>query len=53
MTELEQLKSEYIAKFGGYPSFLLRGASEDYVVGQLKKAIQSGKEIEAPDDSDY
>ena len=53
MTDIEKVKADYIAKFGGYPSFLLRGASDEYVIEQLTKAIKSGKELEAPDDSDY
>ena len=54
MSELELLKQAYIEKFGGYPHFLLRGADESYIIAELKKALSTGKEIEAPDpDSDY
>lgn len=53
MSELEKLQEQYIDKFGGYPYPLLRGAAEDYVIAQIKKALETGQEIEAPDDADY
>jgi hypothetical protein len=54
MTDLEKLKNAYVEKFGGYPHFLLRGASDEYVAEQLKKALDSGQEITADDpDADY
>ena len=53
MTQLEQLKQEYIAKFGGYPYPLFRGASDDHIIAELKKALAAGKEVEPPDESDY
>lgn len=54
MTELEKLQQAYIDKFGGYPNPLLRGASEEYIIAALKKALETGKEIEAEDnDADY
>ena len=53
MTDLEKLKNQYIDMFGGYPSFLLSGASDDFVVDALRKAIDSGQELTVDDDADY
>lgn len=53
MSQLETLIEQYIAKFGGYPYPLFRGASDDYIISTLKKALESGKEIEPPDEADY
>ncbi len=54
MNNLEKAKEGYIKKFGGYPSFLLQGAEDAYIIEQLSKAIETGKELEAPDpDADY
>ena len=54
MSKVETLKQEYIKKFGGYPSFLLQGADEEYIIDELSKALEAGKEIEAPDpDAEY
>ena len=54
MNELEKAKERYIEKFGGYPLFLLRGLPDDEIIKQLNAAVESGNEIEAPDDgSDY
>lgn len=45
----EEAKKKYIKKFGGYPSFLLMGADEDFAREVLEKCLKSGKELE-PDD---
>ena len=52
MSDLEKVKQQYIDKFGGYPAFLLMGASDDYIIEALSKAIASGQELTAADDED-
>lgn len=44
-----EAKAAYIAKFGGYPSFLLMGASDEEIVAALEPCLETGKELEAPD----
>lgn len=51
---LEEVKEAYIKKFGGYPSFLLMGASDEEIIDLLTKCLKSGKELEPQfDDGDY
>lgn len=49
----EKAKKIYINKFGGFPEFLLMGASDKEVIEAIKEALKSGKEIEALTDRDY
>ena len=49
MTRIEEVKAKYIEMFGGYPAFLLMGASDDEIIQELTPCIESGKELEAPD----
>lgn len=51
---VEEAIELYSNKFGGYPSFLMMGAKDEYVINTIIKAIESGKEIVAEhDDKDY
>lgn len=45
MTRDEAIE-KYTEKFGGYPHFLLMGASDEYVVKRVEESIRTGKEIE-------
>lgn len=50
----EQAVAAYIERFGGWPSFLMAGASDDAVVFEVRHALRTGREIEADDPSaDY
>lgn len=51
MTE-EQAINAYKERFGGFPYFLMMGASEEKIVEKVMKALESGEEIEAEND-DY
>lgn len=50
MKEVDKVISKYEEMFGGYPAYLLMGASDDEVVAALQPCIESGKEYEAPDE---
>lgn len=51
---LQETREKYISMFGGYPSFLLMGADEEYELEVLSACIESGKELEADtNNSDY
>lgn len=53
MTKDEAIRA-YEAKYGGVPSFLLMGASDEYIVNALTKCLDTGRELEADDpDADY
>lgn len=53
MTKDEAIKA-YVERFGGYPAFLLMGATDDEIVSELTECLKTGKELEAPDpDADY
>lgn len=49
---VDEVKAKYIEMFGGYPSFLLMGADDDYIIEKLTQCIESGTELEPenPDD---
>lgn len=50
----DEVMKAYEEKFGGIPSFLLMGASDEYIVDTLTKCLETGKELEAEDpDDDY
>ena len=42
----EEAIAAYTEKFGGFPYFLMMGASDEAVIKAVKKALKSGKEIE-------
>ena len=46
---VEEVEEEYIEMFGGYPYFLLMGASDDYIIEKLSECIKTGKKLEPPD----
>ena len=50
MTRDEAIKA-YEETFGGFPYFLLMGASDDEVVYRVRRALVRNKEIE-PDETD-
>ena len=45
MTRKEAI-DKYVDKFGGWPFFLMMGTSDEYVVQQVEKALETGEEIE-------
>ena len=54
MSEVEKVKQAYINRFGGYPSFLLMGASDEYIIEKLSECLETGKELEPEDpEADY
>ena len=54
MMTAQEARDAYIARFGGFPEFLFMGASDVEIVSAVKKAIETGKEIEAADmEADY
>lgn len=54
MKQVDKVIAEYEKRFGGYPAFLLMGASDEEIIEALEPCIKSGKEYEAPNpDADY
>lgn len=49
---VQEVKDKYIEMFGGYPSFLLMGATDEEIVAQLTKCIETGQELEPEDEED-
>lgn len=50
----EEAKARYIEEFGGFPEFLFMGADENEVMPFIRRALDTGREIEASDDgNDY
>lgn len=45
MTREEAIEA-YTDKFGGFPYFLMMGASDEAVITAVEKALKSGEEIE-------
>jgi len=43
----EDAEAAYSERFGGFPSFLLMGAPDDAVVGEVRHALRTGRPIEA------
>lgn len=37
----------YEERFGGFPEYLLMGASDEYVIWQVRRALRLGREITA------
>ena len=52
MTRQEAI-DKYTERFGGFPTYLFMGASDEYVVWQVQKALRTGKEIEAEEGKVY
>lgn len=50
----EELIKEYEKQFGGFPYYLFLGASDEFVISAIEKALQDDKEISNKDTSiDY
>ncbi len=47
----EEAITKYTERFGGFPAFLLMGASDEEIVAALTACIESGQELQ-PDHSD-
>lgn len=43
----EQAERAYVERFGGWPSFLMRGASDDKVIFEVRHSLRTGREMEA------
>jgi hypothetical protein len=50
--KVEEVKQAYIERFGGYPSFLLMGADDDYIIEKLSKCLETGQELEPENEDD-
>lgn len=48
---VEQAREKYIERFGGFPDYLLMGASDEYVIWKVRVALRTDREIE-PDEPD-
>lgn len=54
MKKVDKVIAEYEKKFGGYPAFLLMGASDEYIIEALSKCLETGEELRVEDpDADY
>lgn len=59
MIELCQIKTKeqainaYEKRFGGWPSFLMMGATDRRIIFEVRRALRTGKEIEATADIVY
>ena len=49
----EELISDYVNKFGGFPYFLFMGAEDNVIISAIEKALKENKEISSDDDKDY
>ena len=49
----EELISEYVNKFGGFPYFLFMGAEDNVIISAIEKALKENKEISVDDEKDY
>lgn len=52
MTAQEAI-DKYTEMFGGFPAFLLMGATDEEIVKALVPCIKSGKELTPEYDADY
>lgn len=51
---VDEVIKAYEEKFGGYPAFLLMGASDEEIISALTECIESGEELKPFDpDADY
>lgn len=41
----EEAINKYVDEFGGWPYFLMMGASDEYVVQRVEEALKTGEEI--------
>lgn len=53
MSKVQDVIDKYTEMFGGYPYFLLMGAEDEYIIEQLSKCIETGKEYEGEKDAIY
>lgn len=49
----EEVVSAYIEMFGGYPYFLLMGASDEAIIKALEPCLESGEEYEGEPEEVY
>ena len=49
----EELISEYVKQFGGFPYFLFMGAEDNVIISAIEKALKENKEISVDDEKDY
>lgn len=52
VTADEAIKA-YTERFGGWPAFLMMGASDEYIIEAVEKALKTGREIEPEDGRVY
>lgn len=52
-SEVERVKRLYEEMFGGYPYFLLMGATDETIVRKLSECLKTGKELEPEEGRDY
>lgn len=53
MAKVDEVIRAYEEKFGGYPEFLLAGASDEVIVEKLTVCLESGEELEPEEDQFY
>lgn len=49
----EEVLNAYIEKFGGFPYFLLMGASDQEIINALEPCLKTGKEYTVHDTNNY
>lgn len=52
MTRQEAIEA-YTERFGGFPYYLFMGASDEYLIWEVRRALRRGKEIEPKNDGMY
>lgn len=52
MTKEEAIKA-YTERFGGFPYYLFMGASDEYIIWEVRRALRRNKEIEPRDGNVY
>lgn len=53
MKKVEEVINAYEERFGGYPSFLLAGATDDVIIEKLTKCLETGEELQAEEEDLY
>ena len=55
MDKAESIIDQYIEKFGGFPSFLLMGMSDEELAEMMAESLRTGKplKIETEKEADY
>lgn len=46
MKKVDGVIAAYSKKFGGFPSFLLLGADDEYIIKVLTKCLETGEELQ-------